>query len=49
MALELGAEPNIQNKDGNTALHIAVSRGRVNVSKMLLKAGANPEILNNNG
>lgn len=38
------ANPNIQNKDGFTPLHAAVSQQNVELVKLLLASGANPHI-----
>jgi uncharacterized protein len=47
--LERGADPNLSDEDGDTALHGAAQRGNVNVLKMLLAAGANPNAKNKLG
>ena len=48
MLLEQGADPNIKNKDGQTALHFAICFGPQKPSrkmvKILLEAGADPNI-----
>lgn len=44
-----GADPNHQNKSGNTALHIATTRRIPNLVYALLSLGADPSITNNNG
>ena len=50
MLLSFGANPNIQNRDGYTALHGA-TRGATNkiIVEMLLKSGANPNIQSTGG
>ena len=40
---------NIQNNEGYTALHYAVSMENIDIIKSLIKAGANPDIKNNDG
>lgn len=42
--LSRGANPNLQSKDGQTALVIAVGRTDIPMAGLLLKAGADPEI-----
>lgn len=37
---------NAQAFDGNTALHLAISLNNTDLSKMLIKSGANPDIKN---
>ena len=50
LLLDLGADPNIQNKNGDTPLHIACKNEAVQTAKLLLKNNkTNPAILNNNG
>lgn len=44
--LSHGANPNIQNTSGNSALHIAVKVGSLSKIKFLMDAGADPNILN---
>ena len=43
------AKIDAQNEKGDTALHLAVSRGHTNVAAILLKNGASPEIRNKEG
>jgi len=38
----------IQNNDGNTPLHIAVINNKLHMVKLLIKYGANIDIVNNN-
>jgi ankyrin repeat protein len=45
--LEQGANPNIQDKDGNTPLHIAVKSSSDIAVSHLLSHNANPNLLNN--
>jgi ankyrin repeat protein len=40
---------NMQNKDGRTALLIAVAAGNIDAARFLLAQGANPNIKNNDG
>jgi ankyrin repeat protein len=47
--LENGANPNIQDKEGNTPLHIAVKSSSDIAVSHLLSHGANPNLLNNDG
>ncbi len=44
-----GADPNMQNKYGCTALHYAVRYNFEEIIKYLIKYGANPYIKNNKG
>lgn len=48
LLLEAGANPNIQNGDGNTPLIRAASQGYAEITRLLLEYGANPHIRNNN-
>ena len=45
--LAAGADPNIQNRNGVTALMIAASKGNNSVATALLRAGADANILDN--
>ena len=45
--LKMGADPNIADKDGNTSLHYAAPRGVKKYVSILISAGADPSILNN--
>ena len=47
--IDAGAEVNIQDKDGGTALHGAAFLGYPQILKDLLAAGANRDIRNNSG
>ena len=42
--LSEGAEVNIQNKDGFTALMIAAEKGNINIARSLLERFADPNI-----
>ena len=44
-----GANPDLQENDGNTALHQAVRTGQTNIIAALLDYKANPNIQNNDG
>ena len=41
---QFGADPNLTNAKGMTALHDAVSRGDPNIVKVLVKFGADPTL-----
>ena len=47
--LALGANVNLQDKDGDTALHGAAETGNVEIIRMLLDKGANPNAKNQQG
>ena len=47
--LSAGANPNVADDDGNTALNLAAAGGHTEVVKTLLSAGANPNAVNNRG
>jgi ankyrin repeat protein len=47
--LKKGADPNTQNKDGNTPLHWAAYKGHVNVVRLLLVHGADPTVKDKDG
>ena len=47
--LKLGINPNIQNKDGWTALHEASREGYLEIAKLLIEKGANVNITDKNG
>ncbi len=49
LLIELGADPDIQNEDGDTALHDAIGRDNEKITKLLLDAGADPNIENKKG
>ena len=49
LLLKNGADPNIQNKSGETALMVVVSQGKLPIVDLLLKNGANPDIQNKDG
>ena len=44
--LENGANPNIQTKSGDTALHSAARMGRFDITKMLIESGADTQLSN---
>ncbi|MBL4588131.1 ankyrin repeat domain-containing protein [Candidatus Babeliales bacterium] len=47
--LAKGANPNLQNKDGNTPLHLATVKGYNKVLSTLFENGANPNMQNKYG
>jgi ankyrin repeat protein len=47
--LEAGADPNVQNCEGHTALHYATQLGHAAYVKALLEAGADPNIKSKGG
>jgi ankyrin repeat protein len=47
--LQLGANADQQNADGNTALLYAAARGDAGMVKLLLEHGANPNLTNRDG
>ena len=47
--LEKGTDPNIRDRSGNTPLHIAASRGCVEVARLLLEHGADPNAQDKSG
>jgi len=42
--IDAGADVNIKNRDGQTALIIVVGAGDVEITEILVKAGADPDI-----
>lgn len=44
LALRLGADPNLADRDGSTPLYRASVSGRTDVVRMLLRAGANANV-----
>lgn len=40
LMLEAGADPNVTDKEGRSALHVGVDRGNIKIVKALLEAGA---------
>jgi cytohesin len=46
LLLEHGADPNIQQQDGDTPLHVAAFRGDVEATQLLLSYGAKVDIKN---
>jgi hypothetical protein len=50
MLLKHGASPNVQDEDGNTALHTnSLETGNPKITEILLQYGADPTITNNEG
>lgn len=47
--LNRGADPNIQTKNGDSALHRAAHMGRLAITRMLLAAGADPLLTDKRG
>jgi ankyrin repeat protein len=47
--LELGADPNIQDLEGDTPLHNAAYWGNVDVVRLLLVYGADPTVKDKDG
>ena len=45
--LQLGANPNISNSNGLTALHLAASKCNIHIMRILLEHGADPNALEN--
>ena len=45
--LSLGVDVNVQNRDGETALHLAIKEGQQDLVQALLNAGADANISNN--
>ncbi len=49
LLLERGANPNARQESGFTALHGAAAHGDVEMTKLLLKFGADPKALTDDG
>ncbi|MEM3549213.1 MAG: ankyrin repeat domain-containing protein [Thermofilum sp.] len=47
--LSRGYDPNLQDWDGDTALHYACREGDIEMVELLLRHGADPDIENNDG
>ena len=47
--LQNGLDPNVKDRDGDTALSCAAQQGNVETVKVLLQKGTNPRIVNKNG
>ena len=48
-SLTTGSNINLQDNNGNTALHIAIVKGNIGLVNILLDAGADSKIKNNDG
>ena len=48
-ALEMGANPNLQDKDGDPPLTTAAQKGSEKLARILLEKGADPNLQNKNG
>lgn len=46
---ELNADPELEDMDGNTALHHAILNGNRTTAKILMENGANPDLINQEG
>jgi len=46
---DCGINPNIQDVDGSTPLHIATRYGNLDVVELLLEYGADPNVKDNKG
>jgi ankyrin repeat protein len=49
LLLGQGADPNLPNTIGHTALHLAISNKQAEISRLLLQANADPNKVSNNG
>jgi len=49
MCLKYGADPNLSNHQGNTALHFATAYGYTTLSKYLISKGADDTLMNMKG
>jgi ankyrin repeat protein len=49
LLLEKGANPNIQNYEGNSALHFALSRKNFGMADLLKFHGAQEDVINKRG
>ena len=47
LVVSCGVDPNVKDNDGRTPLHRAAKRGHVDIVKLLLEHGANPNIQEN--
>ena len=49
MLLDGGADANLQDDDGNTPLHFAISGKLMNAAELLLERGVREDVENNEG
>jgi ankyrin repeat protein len=47
--LAAGTDPNVEDLDGDTPLHIAAEQCRADLAELLLRHGADPNVRNNEG
>ncbi|WP_376697479.1 ankyrin repeat domain-containing protein [Wenzhouxiangella sp. EGI_FJ10305] len=43
-AIEAGADPNVQDRQGRSPLHVAAWHGQTSIARVLLTSGANPNV-----
>jgi len=49
MLIDAGANINVQGDEGDTPLHMAAYYGEIKIARMLIDAGADETILDNDG
>ena len=47
--IQLGADINAKDNNGDTPIHLACEKGRMEVFKKLLASGADTKVIDNNG